>query len=266
MFAVISWEWCSFSSFLCRLCWTAKDVQVLSWQKVEKCQEIQRSHTELHQPGTCPTIFILGRSGAINISTCLERTLFYVLITCFKWTFLEISSCSKLKNWLVASLCQHTHQPGRVHNSLQKVRILHQRHKQWEKKNCLMGLQAEITKFLLVLLNLASCLALPPSPALSSLCFSHPANKADYKAWWDRLRAGKLQVKLISRAFFVKPNLEQIHSSRPWLQLPRTCCANAHCCATCRGSQCKIHAGETLLFPHLATHQPLQKWYSDSQN
>lgn len=124
MFAFDSWEWCSFSSFLCWLPWTAKDVQVLSWQKVEKCQEIQRRHTELHQPGTCPITFILGRRGSINISTGLERTPFYVLITCFKWTFLEISSCSKMTNWLVASLCQHTHQPHRVHNSLQGVRIL----------------------------------------------------------------------------------------------------------------------------------------------
>lgn len=62
------------------------------------------SHTELHQPGTCPIIFILGIKGSINISMGLERTPFCVLITCFKWTFLEISGCSKMKNWLDESL------------------------------------------------------------------------------------------------------------------------------------------------------------------
>jgi len=61
-------------------------------QKVEKHQEIQRSHSEPDQPGTCPIIFILGRRGRVNISMGLERTTpFYVLIKCSKWTFLEIS-------------------------------------------------------------------------------------------------------------------------------------------------------------------------------
>lgn len=67
--------------------------QVLSWQKVDKCQETQKqNYAELHQPEICPIILILGRRGRVNISMDLERrTPFCVLTTCSKRPFLEIS-------------------------------------------------------------------------------------------------------------------------------------------------------------------------------
>lgn len=66
----------------------AEGAQVLSWQTEENSQEIQSSHTEHHQPGTCPIIFILGRRGRENISRGLERRApFCALISCSKWHF-----------------------------------------------------------------------------------------------------------------------------------------------------------------------------------
>lgn len=82
----------SASALLCALESREDAVQVLSWQKVAKCQKTQRGYTELCQPGIFAIIFILGRKERVNISMGLERrTPFCVLSTSSKWTFLEIS-------------------------------------------------------------------------------------------------------------------------------------------------------------------------------
>lgn len=81
------------SSALLRALGSREDaVQVLSWQKVAKCQEIQRDYSKLCQPGIFAIIFILGRKERVNISMGLERrTHFCMLSTSSKWIFLEIN-------------------------------------------------------------------------------------------------------------------------------------------------------------------------------